>query len=58
MGGTEWNLRSVAEFFCAHMGLNMDILPMDGDLSYKMEFCFHEVMSPNQFCQWDVRFPV
>ena len=40
------------------MHLNVDILPMGGDLSYKMEFCFREMMSRNQFCKSAVRLSV
>ena len=35
------------------MCLNMDILPMDGDFPYEMEF--HEMMSLNHFCKSNVR---
>ena len=39
-----------------HMCLNMDILPMDGDFHYEMEF--HEMVSLNRFCKSDVHLLV
>ena len=36
MGGT---FEAFQRLFVAHKQLNMDILPMDGDFSYEMEFC-------------------
>ena len=49
MGGT-------FEAFYAHMCLNMNILPMDGDFLYEMEF--HDMMSLNHFCMSDVRLSI
>ena len=38
------------------MCLNMNILPMDGDFLYEMEF--HEMVSLNHFCKLDLHLPV
>ena len=50
------HLKRFRNCFYAHMCLYMNILPMDEDFLYEMEF--HEMMSLNHFYMADVRLSV